>query len=357
MKDFFIANYKLLLFLLILAIWSASTVYFFRAKLWRKKGDRMEFSRTSGQGSVSQAGTQKMNGDVVEIKGEDISLGPDWLADINNNSNFNNNTMHAQTNTFAEKTTDAGQASTVFSPRVGQDRSSIVDVIAAEAEQHRVVISEEGMNLIAEKGKHDATATLNLVDSIIKNAEQKYTRDDGWLLLNKEKITSVLGMSLAKESPTVGFAQLKKETSIPQKTSPAPIPPIAPVSAQPMSSARPASHAEAKVTVDSSLFVSWIATGDKQRPVQHIKTLRDLGTAESFLKRVVLDLDVVYRARFDEIDEMIDERLMHTISGLSNEQLEQLISVLLSTVDQSYHSPLVGIKIALLRASEVGKRR
>ena len=109
--------------------------------------------------------------------------------------------------------------------------------------------------------------------------------------------------------------------------------------------------------VDGSLFVSWIATGDKQRAVNHIKTLRELGTASAFLKRIVLDLDSVYRARFDDLDERVDERLMHTVSGLSNDQLENLIAVLLSIVEERYHSPSVGIKIALMRASDVGKGR
>jgi hypothetical protein len=70
---------------------------------------------------------------------------------------------------------------------------------------------------------------------------------------------------------------------------------------------------------------------------------------------VILDLDAVYRSRFDEPENPIDERLSYTVSGLSNQQLEELISVLLSTVDQNYHSPNVSAKIALMRASKIGK--
>ncbi|OHA26570.1 MAG: hypothetical protein A3C06_03280 [Candidatus Taylorbacteria bacterium RIFCSPHIGHO2_02_FULL_46_13] len=320
-------GYKVALFLLILGLWSVAAVYFFRAKLWRRKRDTFAFNHTqTGYGDGPRLG---INEGVVEAQSEESPLieEPSYV-DINQ---IINSPMY--TETIVPKEVHGG----------GQARAGIVDIIAAEAQRNHAIISEEGMKIIADKGKNDAAQALVLVSAVIKSAEERYDREDGWLLLNKEKVSASL-----TDKATV--------SDVSARSTPAPIPDVS--SARVSSPSPNAFTAGGKPSVDSALFVSWLATGDKQQVARYLKTLRDqLGSAEAFLKKVVLDLDIVYRSRFDEIEETIDERLSNTVSGLSNIALEDLISVLLSTVDQSYHSSSLGIKLALMRATEVGKRR
>ena len=71
----------------------------------------------------------------------------------------------------------------------------------------------------------------------------------------------------------------------------------------------------------------------------------------------MVGLDACDGSGFEEIHEPFDERLAHAVSGLSNTGLEELISALISTVDQNYRSTSLGVKLALMRASEIGKNK
>ncbi len=314
--------YKVALFVLILVIWSFSVVYFFKSKLWRKGGATLSVGLSPKQPLAEAIPYQEP---VMEISGEDIAdpelsfapAGAEAYAPV----------------PLEEANPDKNEVSSV----------GFVDIIAAEAQRNRVVISEEGMKLIAQMSGSDATQVLSLTEKTIRNAETRYDREDGWLLLNKEKVLAALNAKEPERAPELSHHE-PRPVSEPKAAAPHPQPPVQ----GPLS----------RSGVDSALFVNWLATGDKYNLTRHLKTLREQGgNPEAFLRRVVLDLDVVYRSRLEDIDEPIDERLAHSISGLSNEQLENLISVVLSTVDQSYHSASVGVKVALMRASEVKRQR
>src|SRR3989344_2111759 len=230
-------------------------------------------------------------------------------------------------------------------------QAGILDVIASEAQRKRVVISEEGMKLVASQSGHDANTVLSLLDTIIGNAEKTYDREDGWLLLNKEKVSASLS-SVSSVSASMPIKEtVPVSAPVPVRVAPS-VSAIAQTQKPPVTYSQPA----AQGTVDTALFVEWLSSGDTKQVAHHLKQLREQSTGVGpFLKKVILDLDLVYRARFDEVDEQVSDRLVRTVATIPNEQLEQLIGVLISSMDQKYRSASLGVKIALLRAEEVGK--
>ena len=323
--------YKIPLFILILALWSASVVYFIRSKAMGRSASTL----FSGGGSLAS--------DIIEVRGEDDSLSEPWIPDTITTHAHKHNPTTMQTNYTSAKPVSApvqqGQ-------QVNHALSAgVVDVIAAEAQRGRTVISEEGMYFIAEKSGYDAARAVSITESVILRADGRYSREEGWLLLNKEKVISVL--SEQNQTPIRTQAKASPEpTFVAPQRNPAhgAVPERAPLNGQSFS--------------DSATFVSWLASGDKTQVVRYLNALREKqGGAEAFLKKIVLDLDAVYRSRFEEIHEPFDERLAHAVSGLSNTGLEELISALISTVDQNYRSTSLGVKLALMRASEIGKNK
>ena len=331
--------YKIVLFVIILLLWSVAVVYFFRAKVWRTRNKDalaaagVSFYARAAKNDAVPVATQTHPAQETTKTRRDEPLGV--ISGFNNFSMQNKETI--QPRFVAPRRADGVPTSSAPHAFNG-----ILDIIAAEAERNRMVISEEGMKLLAERGGFDAAKVLSLVDVVVSFAEKNYDREDGWLLLNKEKILGALSGTPPKGNVAVEISR--------------PVP-----AAQSIPTSRPTEQVPLKAnapTVGSSLFVNWIATGNRQEVTRHLKELREHpGGAEPFLKKVVLDLDAVYRSRFDEPDEQIDQRLAHTVSGLSNVELENLISALLSTVDQNYRSSSVSAKIALMRASQIGKGR
>ncbi|OHA18664.1 MAG: hypothetical protein A2664_00350 [Candidatus Taylorbacteria bacterium RIFCSPHIGHO2_01_FULL_46_22b] len=328
--------YKIALFILVLALWSAAAVYFFRSKLWKQK-----LSLRFGHSPVSPIAQSSLADEVMEIKTGD-SLNEEWMP---------YDTHQTSRPTVSVPTDDLFSITNGTTTHMIQ--AGILDVIASEAQRKRVVISEEGMKLVASQSGYDANTVLSLLDTIIGNAEKTYDREDGWLLLNKEKISS----SLSSVSPVSASMSIKEPAPVPVPA-PAPVRVVPPVSPMPPAQKNPVTYSQpvSHGTVDTALFVEWLSSGDTKQVAHYLKQLREQSAGVGpFLKKVILDLDLVYRARFDEVDEQVSDRLVRTVATIPNEQLEQLIGVLISSMDQKYRSASLGVKIALLRAEEVGK--
>jgi hypothetical protein len=113
---------------------------------------------------------------------------------------------------------------------------------------------------------------------------------------------------------------------------------------------------EAKMSEhDAPMFVRWLAVGDKANVFNYLSEMRKRGMSpEKFIKKIILDLDRVYRARKENMGELSDSPLMNTVSGLSDEALENLVEILLSVVDESFYKSMsTGLKLAILRAGEI----
>ena len=327
--------YKIPLFILILAVWSASVVYFLRSKLLHRGEKKKKELET-----VPAYTPPNIHEGMFEIRGEEVSLGdwtPQGITHANNETMYRHSTNTQKTPSPAQNLSGVG----------GQSASTgVIEVIAAEAQHNRSVISEEGMHYLAEKSNFNAGEALRLVGTVIRNAEMLYDRDQGWLLLNKEKVMSALTQKVEVVLPATQTVHPAPTPVASQRPSATPSMPASPMAVS------------GQTQVDSALFINWLATGDKGHVASHLRMLRERhGAADAFLKKVILDLDAVYRSRFDEIEESLDERLAHTISGLSNQELEELISALFSMTDQNYQSTSLSLKLALMRASEIGKNR
>lgn len=218
------------------------------------------------------------------------------------------------------------------------DVKPMESLLAVEARKERTLISPDGLKTVIEIADAKGEEPIITLGKMIENAKNKFPREDGWLLLNKEKI----GASLPATDVTVpAYGKTEKialnisETS----ASPAITPEIPPVADQ---------------TAEINTFVSLLARGDEKAVANYLRTLRENGkSVERFIRETIMELDSAYRARLESENNRRNFVLSQIISRWNNEKTEEVIAILLSIIDKNYRNPAVGLKLAVMRIGEL----
>ena len=211
-------------------------------------------------------------------------------------------------------------------------------LLAVEAKKERTLISPDGLRAVVETASAKGEEPLATLGKAIENAKTKFQREDGWLLLNKEKIdASLLSINIAV--PTYGAPE-KITPNIPET-------PKAPVMIQENRSAT-------NQTTEINTFVSLLARGDEKAVANHLRALREGGkSVERFIRETIMEIDGAYRARVESENNRRNFVLSQIISRWSGEKTEEVISILLSIVDKNYKNSAIGLKLAVMRIAEL----
>ena len=106
----------------------------------------------------------------------------------------------------------------------------------------------------------------------------------------------------------------------------------------------------AAANADVSLFLSWLVASDSQRVFEYLRALNGRGAdAAVFVTNLASELDSVYRNRIDTRAPLPHERTRKAVEGWSNRKLEDVISIVVGSVDESYHSNYTPIKLAMAK--------
>ncbi|HEY4496110.1 MAG TPA: hypothetical protein VJC04_02010, partial [Candidatus Paceibacterota bacterium] len=237
---------KILLFLLGLAIWSALVVYALRSQKIAGVAERL----------VSNIRTR-------------FSSTPNTIFQPDEKS----------ANAF-EVTNDLLLNTQLLNPTSAQN-SELESLLAVEAKKERTLISPDGLKTVIEMAATKGEEPLATLGKMIENAKNKFSREDGWLLLNKEKIL----VSLTAANVVV------PAYGTPEKIT-ANIPEI-PVRV-------PEAHSVTDQKTEINTFVSLLARGDEKAVTNYLRTLREGGKSlERFIRETIIELDGAYRARLE----------------------------------------------------------
>ena len=211
-------------------------------------------------------------------------------------------------------------------------------LLAVEAKKERTLISPDGLRAVVETASAKGEEPLATLGKAIENAKTKFQREDGWLLLNKEKIDASLS-SINIAVPTYGAPE-KITPKIPET-------PKAPVMIQ-------ENHSATNQTTEINTFVSLLARGDEKAVANHLRALREGGkSVERFIRETIMEIDGAYRARVESENNRRNFVLSQIISRWSGEKTEEVISILLSIVDKNYKNSAIGLKLAVMRIAEL----
>src|SRR3989338_5325683 len=224
--------------------------------------------------------------------------------------------------------------------------------------------------LLSLKGNYDKAETA--LTKVIDDAETKYVKEDGWILLNREKMALLLptphfSVNSSKTTPPapngmfVPTALERESYALPRFSDKAPVAKVenttAPVPA-PVSYAQTSNHSNsAPVFLSTLSFIRAIVAKDSQKVFAVLRTLRQEGkNVEDFIKSVIYELDEAYRGRLEEGIRGGNVELKTVVSAWTNDDLEEVITIFLTIIDQSYKNSLTGLKLAIMRILDLKKR-
>lgn len=106
---------------------------------------------------------------------------------------------------------------------------------------------------------------------------------------------------------------------------------------------------------DASLFVSWLVAGESQRVFDYLRALNGQSADRAaFVTNLASELDLVYRNRLDARAPLPPEHARKAVEEWSNERIEEVISILVGSVDESYRSNETAIKLAMAKIMKLG---
>ncbi|MBP9772024.1 MAG: hypothetical protein KBD16_03850 [Candidatus Pacebacteria bacterium] len=181
--------------------------------------------------------------------------------------------------------------------------------IQNEARATRTLVSDDGALLIAHSVEGDEKKALERLSQVIDIAKTRYPREDGWLILDKDRVRESLFISTLSMIP---------------------------------------------------LFVEWIVRGEDKKVFTFLRMLKHQEQpVADFMRKVVADLDGAHRARLEGAEERahVNAHIAEVTYHLSNKELETIVSELLHGVDERYDSAYTSVRLSLVRVLDIVKER
>jgi len=238
---------------------------------------------------------------------------------------------------------------------LGTDHDDHVSHIEEVAHRDSILLSPEAVRLIQSGIAQSGKDVELFLTSIIEAAKAQYPREDGWILLSKERALELLGGkdSPAKNTPVAAAAQVAeapKETPIrvaPTKISAA----AEAVPEATTNSVAPTENDDATNAVVPK-FVELLANLEQKKAFDLLRKMTAQGiSVNAFIGRVVRELDEVYKHRI-EGNHKPDKQLAALTATWADADFEKVLGILVESVDYSYSSERVGAKVALAKVFE-----
>jgi len=238
-----------------------------------------------------------------------------------------------------------------------------------KAHDKGALISGEGIRHIMNFGGGAEKA----LKDVVERGRNAYPRFDGWTVLNKSQVISLLShgthsrvpfsvtteelngeedLSLHEEAVT---EELSRSPRITNKIEEEPIKKRENVKAP---KNLPTEVSQTNKFGATATFVGLLCDGDEGALFVFIREMRqdsDNGI-RIFIKEAILMLDRIYEHRVGGVC-YVDQYALEKTRHFSNEELEEIIAILVGSIDNRYRLPEIGVKLSLVRAVEYIKRR
>ena len=178
-----------------------------------------------------------------------------------------------------------------------------------QARERGILCSPDALGLLSiPMAQESNKEQSDILDSVINAAGGMYPRDDGWIVLDKKRLEGII---------------LSPRFSV------------------------------------ISIFADWLSKGESQKIFAFVRLLRTHKISiKSFLKKVAYYIDNLYRCR---IGESLDEDhsgidLENQYTNWSTKDIQKCVGILVDGVDDSYESEDASVKLALVKVLETSER-
>jgi len=365
-------SFKVIAFILGLIIWSILVVYLFKSGIILRVIERIQKRLKREEPNLVKEETQ-----VPIDENSLITESPDYQKYMEEDST----TTYKHSNQSYAYAGISANPSFIPDNLPGEDISleptvvderNIREALLAKARERKTLISEDAVKLLLQSLSGNYAKAETALTKVIDDAETKYVKEDGWILLNREKMALLLptphfSVNSSKTTPPapngmfVPTALERESYALPRFSDKAPVAKVenttAPVPA-PVSYAQTSNHSNsAPVFLSTLSFIRAIVAKDSQKVFAVLRTLRQEGkNVEDFIKSVIYELDEAYRGRLEEGIRGGNVELKTVVSAWTNDDLEEVITIFLTIIDQSYKNSLTGLKLAIMRILDLKKR-
>jgi hypothetical protein len=233
---------------------------------------------------------------------------------------------------------------TSFADLGGKGTNGREEEIEARAHNESILLSPEALRAVVAELERRGEDVEAFTDRLFEEAKGQFVREDGWILLSKERVNTLLGNNKdrsesrpARESrPEPRREEARREVSA--RANPAPT---------------VADTVEYEGTVSTvTTFITWLAANEQQKVYNFVRKLSSQGySVDNFIGQVLRALDDVYKNRL-EGNRNPDPSLAEKTATWSNADLEAILGILVECIDYSYSSSRIGTKVALAKVFE-----
>ena len=237
------------------------------------------------------------------------------------------------------------------------DEDSAEGASLSEVEEHAqnegILFSPEALHMIEDRV---ATQGMDALTSLIEDAKAEFPREDGWILLSKERVQNLIADN---EMPAVEEAPVQESVSslasvlsgMRKKTEEETTTTIKEKVTSTMPDVKPTNGATFPIS-SVVTFTEWLVDGEQQKAFEFIRKLSSQSySVENFFTQIVRELDEVYKNRI-EGDRRPNAQLVQKTAAWTNGEFERVLGILVESVDYSYHSSRIGTKVALTKIFE-----
>jgi hypothetical protein len=280
------------------------------------------------------------------------------------------------------KTTDEPAALPVAAaatPNLGSDSDEHISHVEEMAHRENVLLSPEAVRIVQAAMKQSGSSADAYLTNLIEVAKARFPREDGWILLSKERVVELTQDSAStttkKAADTPNASQTPKaqmsdrvEPNLPGASSADPFRletrklgsagAVAPT--QPTDTKQVQKTQAGATTANTSLIPSFVRMLSNLEKKQVFDVLRKLAAqgvrTDAFIGRVVRELDEVYKHRL-EGNHNPNKELAAVTGAWTNNDFEEVLGILVESVDYSYASERIGAKVALAKVFEYFERK
>ncbi|MBX9906905.1 hypothetical protein K2X96_03340, partial [Patescibacteria group bacterium] len=293
-------------FYTLLALWSLAVAYV----LVIKRGSVLGFSLPFAQPVMGGHGTLMPHNEFVahhEARAH-AHVTPAVFAPVAHTSHAHVAPTHA----VPENLPTIGYAQHVASKEVAHEvvapagERTTIAYLEDAAHAHNVLLSSDALRAIIDQGEtlHD---NETLLTEVIARAKGAYPREDGWIILNRERVTALFADEESEEDTEV------EEVSTPV-------------------------HVEGSSTLAEAIVTSNTTLAYQKLGESPIFALADAAEA----------LDAVVRARRGAGS--ASDMLMRAAAGVTDEKLKNAVVALTSAIDGTYDDESAAIRLAIIKA-------
>lgn len=240
---------------------------------------------------------------------------------------------------------------TFAAPHFGQTGSSLKDSVEGRAHRDQILLSPEVVDTLIAEGSGKDSEVMALVESALAGAKAAFPREDGWILVNRDRLSAVLRTATPRVSEPAVSAHVAQITE--QFKAAVVETPVAPVTAEVKASY---STAIMPKEISTANFIAVIAEGKEEDAYKMLRTLTTQGKVHSFMLEVIASLDAIYTNRI-EGGKVVDAKIAEKTAVSSNAELESLLAIMIAGIDYTYSSDQTATKLAVTKAIEFFKSK